>query len=744
MTTIQAQEVSIPDPGLNAAVRDALGKPTGPLTEQDLLNLTVLNAHDRNISSVVGLEAARNLNTLLLFSNHLTNFFLPSLTNLVSLNLSGNFLTNVSLPGGMTHLFSFVMAGNPLAQLTLPADLTRLEELDLENNQLTSFNLPSTLTGLGVLDLGFNSLTNFSLPGGLTNLDMLRLSSNSLTNFTVPGGLTRLTQLYIDDNRLTRFTLPAGLTNLHVLDLFFNQLTNLNLPADLQNLISLDLDNNQFTSLNLPSNLTGLGFLHLRSNLLTNFSLPADMTGLSYLDLGENRLGAVMLPVGLGHLAALRLSGNTNLTSLTLPVGMTNLTGLFLRFNQLTNLALPSDLVSLVQLDVLGNQLTNLTLPPGLTNLITLVLSGNLLTSLTLPPDMTQLSSLVLNGNPLVTLVLSEPLAATTLAGTVATLESQGVSVFTYPLTIQLVKPLPISGAFKFGITGPPGAYGVFASTNLATWAQVGVVSNPLGSINFVDTTSHVFPQRFYRVLPQTPLADMVFIPANTFVMGSPTNELHRDVNEGPQTMVTLTRGFWIGKHEVTQGEYLSVMETNPSVFPGDLSRPVSSVSWPDATNYCWTLTQRELAAGHISAGSQYRLPTEAEWECAARASTSTRFSYGDDLGYTNLTNHAWYSLNSGLTVHPIGQKLPNPRGLYDMEGNVWEWCQDWLGDLPGGTVIDPQGPATNPIGWKIIRGGGYDFGESDCRSARRYFYPNHPALNDSNLGFRVVLDMEP
>src|SRR5262249_48311621 len=207
---------------------------------------------------------------------------------------------------------------------------------------------------------------------------------------------------------------------------------------------------------------------------------------------------------------------------------------------------------------------------------------------------------------------------------------------------------------------------------------------------------------------------------------------------------VTLTRGFWIGKFEVTQGEYLSVMGTNPSFFPSDLSRPISSVSWPDATNYCWILTQRELAAGRIPAGSQYRLPTEAEWECAARAGTSTRFSYGDDPYYTSLTNHAWYILNAGFTVHPVGQKLPNPWGLYDMEGNVWEWCQDWLGDLPGGAVTDLQGPPSNPITVKVIRGGSYDFAEPDCRSARRFSFGVHPALTDTDLGFRVVLDSAP
>src|SRR5262249_20945284 len=154
----------------------------------------------------------------------------------------------------------------------------------------------------------------------------------------------------------------------------------------------------------------------------------------------------------------------------------------------------------------------------------------------------------------------------------------------------------------------------------------------------------------------------------------------------------------------------LSVMNTNPSLFPGDLSRPVSSVSWFDATNYCSRLTQRELAAGRIPPGSQYRLPTEAEWECAARAGTTTRFSYGDDPGYANATNYMWQLFNANLTVHRVGEKLPNPWGLYDVHGNVWEWCQDWYGALPGGVVTDPAGPASNPLGDKVIRGGAYDY----------------------------------
>jgi formylglycine-generating enzyme required for sulfatase activity len=232
----------------------------------------------------------------------------------------------------------------------------------------------------------------------------------------------------------------------------------------------------------------------------------------------------------------------------------------------------------------------------------------------------------------------------------------------------------------------------------------------------------------------------MVFIPPNTFTMGSPTNEQDRSINEGPQTTVILSRGFWIGKYEVTQGEYLSVVNTNPSPFPGDLSRPVSNVSWQDATNYCSKLTQRELAAGRIPTGSEYRLPTEAEWECAARTGTSTRFSYGDDPGYNSLADHSWYAANSGLTAHPVGQKLPNPWGLYDMEGNVVEWCQDWFASLPGGVQTDPTGPASSASGRKVVRGGAFDNTEQSCRSASRLLFSAVPPLTDTDLGFRVVL----
>ena len=194
-------------------------------------------------------------------------------------------------------------------------------------------------------------------------------------------------------------------------------------------------------------------------------------------------------------------------------------------------------------------------------------------------------------------------------------------------------------------------------------------------------------------------------------------------------TTVTLTKPFWMGRTEVTQRQWREVMGSNPSKFKGD-NLPVESVPWAQAIAFCQNLTQRERAAGRLPAGYVYTLPTEAQWEYACRAGTT-----GDYAG--NLDAMGWYSRNSGKQTHPVGLKQANAWGLYDMHGNVREWCLDPMDDYPGGSVSDPLD--VNPIAMiRRCRGGSYGDAADLCRSRSRS--TGWAISPDPTLGFRVAL----
>ena len=224
---------------------------------------------------------------------------------------------------------------------------------------------------------------------------------------------------------------------------------------------------------------------------------------------------------------------------------------------------------------------------------------------------------------------------------------------------------------------------------------------------------------------------ELVWVPAGSFQMGSPDSEADRGNDEGPVHTVELD-GFWMGKYEVTQEQYQAVMGKNPSNFKGG-KNPVEMVSWNDATDFCRKLTDKVGRAS--SPAKSFRLPTEAEWEYACRAGSTTRFCFGDsDNG---LDEYAWYTANSGSKTHPVGEKKPNEWGLYDMHGNVWEWCGDWYADKYGaGAAKNPAGASSGSN--RVRRGGSWYYPARYCRSALRN--RNAPGFTNRDLGFRAVV----
>ncbi|MCC5789527.1 MAG: formylglycine-generating enzyme family protein [Opitutales bacterium] len=239
----------------------------------------------------------------------------------------------------------------------------------------------------------------------------------------------------------------------------------------------------------------------------------------------------------------------------------------------------------------------------------------------------------------------------------------------------------------------------------------------------------------FIIELPEDETLTMIWIEPGEFLMGSPSSaEWHLD-SEGPQTQVRLTHGYWLGATPITQGQWEALMGNNPSNFKESGSNaPVETVSWNDAMEFCRKLTERERTAGRLPQGYKYALPSEAQWEYAVRAGTQTPWWFGYDAEDFSL--YAWFASNSGMRTHPVGQKSPNPLGLYDVYGNVSELTRSWYGDYPGGSKVDYEGPMTGTR--RVVRGGAWFHPPLGIRSAIRARVP--PDRRDNWLGFRIAL----
>jgi formylglycine-generating enzyme required for sulfatase activity len=228
---------------------------------------------------------------------------------------------------------------------------------------------------------------------------------------------------------------------------------------------------------------------------------------------------------------------------------------------------------------------------------------------------------------------------------------------------------------------------------------------------------------------------EMLWVEPGTFTMGSPESEPGRWLDE-TQHEVTLTEGFWLGKHEVTQAQWESAMGNNPSHFKG-ANLPVEQVTWNDVMSFCEKLTELESTAGRLPAGMSYQLPTEAQWEYACRAGTTTAYSWGNGITPSNA-NYAYVAF--GHRSFDVGKYPANPWGFFDMHGNVWEWCSDRYDydypNYPTGNVTNPTGRADGPL--RVVRGGSSHNTANIARSA--YRDTGVPDWSIFDRGFRLSL----
>ena len=232
---------------------------------------------------------------------------------------------------------------------------------------------------------------------------------------------------------------------------------------------------------------------------------------------------------------------------------------------------------------------------------------------------------------------------------------------------------------------------------------------------------------------------DVVRIPAGEFLMGSPDSDEHALNSEKPRHRVRITEPFYLGKYLVTQEQWQAVMGENPSHFKGP-KNPVEQVSWNDSQQFF-----KRLNARFRTAKGSFALPTEAQWEYACRAGSNSRYFFGDDE--SQLEGYAWYEKNSEGRTHSVGQKKPNAWGIYDMHGNVSEWCADWSNWYRRGNDSpedDPSGPPTGELGRRVYRGGHYGRAAWYCRSAYRDLFGLGPEGRDSRLGLRISFNPTP
>ncbi len=352
--------VSFSDSNLEAAIREAIGKPTGCISTSDLEGLTFLQASHRNIADLTGLEHLTNLTTLYIWENQISNISpLANLTNLTVLYLSENQISDISPMANLTNLTELYLFTNQISDISPLANLTNLTLLYLAENQISDISPMANLTNLTDLFLFTNQISNISPLANLTNLTVLHLSENQISDISPLANLTNLTYLHLGSNQISDISPLANLTNLTSLGLQSNQISGISPLANLTNLTSLSLDVNQISNISPLANLTNLTYLYLWENQISNISPLANLTNLTVLLISHNQISNISPLANLTNLREVWL-GHNQISNISPLANLTNLTSLSLDVNQISNISPLANLTNLTVLSLGHNQISDI------------------------------------------------------------------------------------------------------------------------------------------------------------------------------------------------------------------------------------------------------------------------------------------------------------------------------------------------------------------------------------------------
>ncbi len=369
------EPVYFPDANLKAVVEQVLGI-TEP-TPTDMLALIFLNASDKEITDLTGLEYASKLNVLNVTKNQISEISaIAGLTNLTTLNLEDNLISDISVLAGLTNLINLYLENNQISDISMLAGLTNLWRLDMRSNQISDISVLAGLTNLEWLWLDNNQISDISALDGLSNLEVLYLQGNQISDISVLAGLYNLGWLNLQVNQITDISALSGLKKMRDLGLYDNKISNISDLTDLTNLTGLALGRNNISDISVLAGMANLKNLHLGWNHISDISVLAEMTNLETLMLSYNPISDISALTGLTNLWGAHLDEN-QLTDISALAGLTNLRWLTLRRNQISDISALIELKNLWKLDITGNQISDISALADMTNLSYLLLGQN-------------------------------------------------------------------------------------------------------------------------------------------------------------------------------------------------------------------------------------------------------------------------------------------------------------------------------------------------------------------------------